>query len=157
MPLNGWTPHQVHKTSELAQLQLDCMKDVDKWLWDCAEARPCLVAMSSKPITGQRGEGVGRELASEQTINMGGAEHAPLDQHFEVNAIRDAFRRHTGVRSGQISNRAIGDALEAAGPAAQETHERQHRWPRPQMGLLHPRRCCAEAVYSGGEPDQRLC
>jgi hypothetical protein len=119
LSLKEWTPHQVHKTSELARLQLDCMKEFDRWMWDCAESEDLLgcyvlkrvsqVAAPGNPSAGAGG--AGRELASEQAINTGVAEHAPLDRHFEVNAIRDAFRRHTGVRSGQMTNRATGDAL----------------------------------------------
>jgi hypothetical protein len=114
LPLNGWTPHQAHKTSELARLQLDCMKELDKWLWDCAESERllgCYVIVLSSVGGGV----VSRKLASEQAINQGAGEHAPLGQHFEVNAIRDAFRRHTGVKLAQMTNRAIGDALKRLG------------------------------------------
>jgi Family of unknown function (DUF5906) len=104
LPLKGWTPHQVHKTSELAELQLDSMKEVDKWLWDCAESQyllGCYLLKVSGSLVQMPGRRVGGEVASERAIAEGDAEYAPLGQLFEVNAIRAAFRRHTALEAGR--------------------------------------------------------
>jgi Family of unknown function (DUF5906) len=112
MPLGAWTPHQVHKTNELAELQLDALKEVDKWLWSCTESGKLLGCYIKTYSTAVSAPGsAGAELASEDDIRKGAASYAPLDEHFEVDAIREAFRRHTGVKPLQMSDRAIGNAL----------------------------------------------
>jgi hypothetical protein len=129
MPLKGWMPHQVHKTSELARLQLDCMKEFDRWMWDCAE---------SEHLLGCYVHPVDLRIASETSIAVGNAEHAPLDKHFEVNTIREAFRRHTGVRQGQMTNRAIGDALVRLGFPRKKCTDDSIGGRNPQKGYFIP-------------------
>ena len=155
--LKGWTPHQVHKTSELARLQLDCMKEFDKWMWDCAESEKLLGCYILTLGGGVKNSGVtSRELASEKNINEGIAEYAPLDWHFEVNAIRDAFRRHTGVRQAQMTNRAIGDALKRLGLLRKKCTSDSIGGRDPQRGYFIPGGAELRR-RSRGEQDQGLC
>jgi hypothetical protein len=96
-----------------AEMQIEGLDDVQKWLWDCVEGdnvTGCYVVPFGTYGTAKI------RLASQEEINKGtGEEVAPLGRHYSTQTLRDAFFRHTKASHYKWKDTTISKILKKLG------------------------------------------